>query len=144
MMFLLAGRVMHRYRTTEIREVSGLLKVMPVTGGLFAVGMLAIIGLPPFGIFVSEFALIRAGFAAGNPWVMAIVLTLLAVAFIALINHLNRMLYGAAPVGVTVGEGNGWALAPLTINVAVLAVLGLLLPAPLLALLNQIVGIVSR
>jgi len=118
--------------------------VMPLTGGLFAVGMLAIIGLPPFGIFVSEFALIRAGFAAGNPWVMAIVLTLLAVAFIALINHLNRMLYGAAPAGVTVGEGNGWTLAPLTINVAVLVVLGLLLPAPLLALLNRVVEIVSK
>lgn len=144
MMFFLAGRVMHRYQTTEIKQVSGLLKVMPVTGGLFAIGMLAIIGLPPFGIFVSEFALIRAGFAAGNPWLMGIVLVLLAVAFIALINHLNRMLYGAAPEGVTVGEGNRWALAPLLINVAVLTVLGLFLPAPLLALLNQIVGIVSK
>ena len=144
MMFFLAGRVMHRYQTTEIKQVSGLLKVMPVTGGLFAVGMLAIIGLPPFGIFVSEFALIRAGFAAGNPWLMGIVLALLAVAFIALINHLNRMLYGAAPEGVTVGEGSRWALAPLLINVAVLTVLGLFLPAPLLALLNQIVGIVSK
>lgn len=75
---------------------------------------------------------------------MGIVLALLAVAFIALINHLNRMLYGAAPEGVTVGEGSRWALAPLLINVAVLTVLGLFLPAPLLALLNQIVGIVSK
>jgi hypothetical protein len=54
------------------------------------------------------------------------------------------MLYGTAPEGVTVGEDSRWALAPLLINVAVLTVLGLFLPAPLLALLNRIVGIVSK
>src|SRR3970282_34822 len=32
-MFFLAGRVLHRYRTTEIRGVSGLLPAMPWTGG---------------------------------------------------------------------------------------------------------------
>ncbi len=68
MMFFLAGRVLHRYRTTEIDGVSGLLTTMPWTGGLFAAGMLAVIGLPPFGLFISEFALFRAGFAAGRPW----------------------------------------------------------------------------
>ncbi|MFS8085743.1 MAG: proton-conducting transporter membrane subunit [Acidobacteriota bacterium] len=135
---------MHRYHTTEIKGVSGLLKVMPGTGSLFAVGMLAIIGLPPFGIFISEFALIRAGFIAGHPWLMGIVLALLAVAFVAVINHLNRMLYGAPPEGVARGEGGGWVLTPLIVNVAVLAILGLLIPEPLVALLNQIVGIVSK
>ena len=54
MMFFLAGRVLHRYGTAEIGRVSGLLKVMPWTGGLFAVGVLAVIGLPPFGLFISE------------------------------------------------------------------------------------------
>src|SRR5260370_35907498 len=101
---------------------------MTFRGGFLAVGMLPITGLPPFGIFVSEFALIRAGFAAGDPWLIVIVLALLAVAFIALIDHLNRMLYGAAPEGVAAGERGGGALAPVLCNVAVLAVLRLLLP----------------
>src|SRR6266508_1214496 len=48
MMFFLAGRILHRYRTTEISGVSGLLRAMPWTGGLFAAWMLACIGLPPF------------------------------------------------------------------------------------------------
>jgi hydrogenase-4 component F len=144
MTFLLSGRVLHRYHTTQIREVSGLLKSMPGTAGMLAVGFLATIGLPPFGLFISEFALIRAGFANGRPWLMGAVLILLAVAFVAIISHLNRMLYGAPPEGVAVGEKGGWALALLALNVAVLVTLGLALPAPLEKLLDQIVRIVSQ
>jgi hydrogenase-4 component F len=143
-MFFLAGRVLHRYRTTEISGVSGLLKAMPWTGGLFAAGMLAVIGLPPFGLFISEFALFRAGFAAGRPWLMGLVLALLAVAFVSMIGHLNRMLYGAPADGVIVGEGSAWPLVPLGLCVVALVVLGLTLPAPLQALLARIAETVGR
>ena len=59
--------------------------------------MLAVVGLPPFGLFISEFALLRAGFVAGRPWLMGCVLALLVLAFVSLIRHLNRMLYGTPP-----------------------------------------------
>jgi hydrogenase-4 component F len=144
MMFLLAGRVLHRYGTTEIGRVSGLLKVMPWTGGLFAAGILAVIGLPPFGLFISEFALFRAGFAAGRPWLMGLVLALLAVAFVSMIGHLNRMLYGAPTAGVPVGEEDRWRLVPLGACLVALVVLGVTLPASLQALLRQIVEIVEQ
>jgi len=142
--FFLAGRVLHRYRTPEISGVSGLLKAMPWTGGLFAAGMLAVIGLPPFGLFISEFALFRAGFAAGRPWLMGLVLALLTVAFVSVIGHLNRMLYGRSAEGVKVGEGSAWPLVPLGLCVAALVVLGLTLPAPLQALLARIAETVGQ
>jgi hydrogenase-4 component F len=142
--FFLAGRVLHRYGTTEISRVSGLLKAMPWTGGLFAAGVLAVIGLPPFGLFISEFALFRAGFAAGRPWLMGLVLALLVVAFVSMIGHLNRMLYGAPAAGVALGESRRWGLVPLGICVGALVVLGLSLPAPLEELLHRIVEIVGR
>src|SRR5437879_9234080 len=103
MMFLLSGRILDRYHTTEMGEVSGLLRAMPVTGGLFAAGMLALAGLPPFGIFFSKFALLRAGFAAGRFWAMGLVLLLLPVAFVGVIAPLNRMLYGAPSTGLPRG-----------------------------------------
>jgi hydrogenase-4 component F len=143
MLFLLSGRMLHRYDSTQIKEVSGLLKVMPVTGGLFAVGMLTIMGLPPFGMFISEFTLLRAGFQAGVPWLMALVLALLAVAFVAFLKHLNSMLYGAPPAGVDMGEGNVWILAPLAVSVAVLVILGLTLPSQLAALLTRAASIIA-
>jgi hydrogenase-4 component F len=144
MMFFLSGRILERYRTTEISRVSGLLATMPVTGGLFAAGMIALIGLPPFGLFLSKFALIRAGFAVGRPWLMAAVLGLLVVAFVSLVSHLNRMLYGAAPAEVAVGESGRWALVPLLLCAVVLVVLGLTLPGPLEALLGRVVEVAAR
>jgi hydrogenase-4 component F len=144
MMFFASGRILDRYQTTEIGRVSGLLRVMPVTGGLFAAGMAALIGLPPFGLFLSKFALVRAGFAVGRPWLMAVTLLLLAVAFIALVAQLNRMLYGAPPAGVVAGEGPRWSLVPLGVCLVVLVVLGLTVPAPLAALLRQAVEIATR
>jgi hydrogenase-4 component F len=137
MSFLLAGRILHRFGTTEIGKVTGLLRVMPWTGSLFAVGILALIGLPPFGLFVSEFLLIRAALSANRAWVAATVLVLLLTAFISLIGHLNRMLYSEAPEGVQVGERCGWPVLALAASAAVLVVLGVTLPMPLAMLIQR-------
>lgn len=144
MLFLLSGEVLHRYHSTELERVSGLLKTMPWTGAFFMAGMLAIVGLPPFGLFISEFTLIRAGFAGGRPGLMAAVLVLLAVGFVALLRHSNRMLYGMPPREVTVGEVDRLRIAPLFLAVCVLVALGLTLPVPLQALLNQVVKVVTK
>jgi hydrogenase-4 component F len=137
MSFLLAGRILHRYKTTEIGGVTGLLRVMPWTGPLFAVGILALVGLPPFGLFVSEFLLVRAAVVTGRFWVAGVVLVLLLTVFTSLISHLSRMLYGEAPVGVAVGERRNWPLTALVFSVAILVVLGVILPWPLSSLITQ-------
>ena len=143
MAFLLAGRILHRYETTEIAGVSGLLRVMPWTGSLFAVGVLALIGLPPFGLFVSEFLLVRAAIATGHVWVAAVALLLVLVAFVSLLNHLNRMLYGPAPEGVAVGERAGWRVIVLAGCAVVSLVLGIVLPWPLAMLIDRTLSIVT-
>jgi hydrogenase-4 component F len=137
MSFLVAGRILHRYETTEIGKVTGLLRVMPWTGALFAAGVLALVGLPPFGLFVSEFLLVRAAVVTGRVWVAGLVLVLLLTVFTSLIHHLNRMLYGEAPAGIAVGERQGWSVTVLTVSAGVLIVLGVALPRPIAALITQ-------
>ena len=144
MMFFVSGRILDRYGSPEIGRVSGLLRVMPWTGGLFAAGMIALLGLPPFGMFLSKFALVRAGFADGKGWLMAAVLALLAVAFVSLLAHLNRMLYGPAPAGIRRGESGDWAVVPLVACVTMLVGLGIAVPAPITELLDRIVEIAGR
>jgi hydrogenase-4 component F len=138
--FLLAGRILQRYKTTEIGSVTGLLHVMPWTGALFAAGILALVGLPPFGLFVSEFLLIQAAIVGDKLWLAVVILLLLLTAFISLLSHLNRMLYGGVPEGVQAGEHRGWPILALVVPVAVLVVLGVALPAPISTLLRQSVG----
>ena len=144
MSFLLAGRILHRYQTTQIADVTGLLRVMPWTGSLFAVGVLALVGLPPFGLFVSEFLLVRAAVAGGRPWIAGVVLVLLLTVFISLVGHLNRMLYGDAPALVSVGERVGWPLVVLAAAAGGLVVLGGMLPQPVSALITMSVDGLTR
>jgi hydrogenase-4 component F len=144
MLFILSGELLHHYRSTEVDRISGMLKLIPWTGALFMVGIFAVVGLPPFGVFISEFALVRAGFANGKPGLMAVVLTLLAVGFVALLRHSNRMLYGAPPHESTPANVGRWRMVPLLLSVSVLVILGLTLPAPLETLLNQVVKVVGK
>jgi hydrogenase-4 component F len=64
--FLLAGRILACSQSAEVDRVSGLMRTMLGTGALIAAGLLALMGLPPFGLFVSEFLLFRAGFISGH------------------------------------------------------------------------------
>ena len=68
---------------------------------------------------------------------MAAVLALLAVGFVALLRHANRMPYGAPPQGVTIGEKVGGDGA----RHARAGRIGPNAPAPLEALLNQVVKV---
>lgn len=138
-MFFVVGNIENRYGSNLISQVRGLGQVMPWTGGLFTVGLLALIGLPPFGLFTSELALFRAGFSLNHPWLMGLLLSLLTIMFVAIIQHCNQMVYGEPPEGVIWGETLHWQLIPLFFCVAGLVILGLTLPSSLNALLNQIV-----
>lgn len=55
LLFLGAGSVLHATGTREMSQLGGLWRKMPWTAGLFALGAIAIVGLPPLNGFVSEF-----------------------------------------------------------------------------------------
>jgi len=64
LLFLGAGAVQARTHSLEIESMGGLLKRMPKSGLSFLIGAAAIVGLPPFNGFVSEFLIFIAGFTA--------------------------------------------------------------------------------
>ena len=96
-LFLGSGDVALRYRTREAAEVRGLLTAIPVTGGALLLGSLAVLGSPPFGLFLSELTIVRAGFARSSPVLPLLLLVLLAVAFIAFARTTAGMVTGQAP-----------------------------------------------
>ena len=60
LLFLGAGSVVAATGTRDLDRMGGLLARMPVTGAAFAVGSLAIMALPPFNGFVSEWLLLKS------------------------------------------------------------------------------------
>ena len=63
MLFLSSGNILQKYNTKQIQKVSGVLKILPVSGLVFLLGLFAITGTPPFSVFSSEITVLAAVFA---------------------------------------------------------------------------------
>ena len=138
MLFILSGNILLKYKTTEIRGVRGLLKIAPWTGTAFLCGILALVGLPPFGPFISEFIIFRAGFAAHMTAFAVTGIALLAVVFAGMLASVNQMLYGEPLEGITAGDPLDRSLIPIAFNIVVLVGLGLTFPNALREFLARI------
>jgi len=128
MLFILSGSILLKYGTTDIRAVRGLLKTAPWTGVAFLFGVLALIGLPPFGPFISEFIIFRAAFGAHSTAYAVAGISLLAIVFAGMLASMNSMLYGSPVAPLQSRDPVRWPLAPVALNVALLLALGLMLP----------------
>jgi hydrogenase-4 component F len=96
-LFLSGGDVSLRYKTREAAGVTGLLAVAPVTGGVLLLATFAVLGSPPFGVFLSELTIVRAGFARGSPAFPLLLLALLGVAFFGFARTIIAMVTGPPP-----------------------------------------------
>jgi hydrogenase-4 component F len=146
-LFLSSGDVALRYRTREADEVTGLLAAVPVTGGALLLATFAVLGSPPFGLFLSELTIVRAGFAYGSPVFPLLLLALLGLAFVAFARTTTGMVTGSPPAQLA-SPYRGRAVAavtaaPLILGLAALLVLGLWIPAGLDAVLRHSIGAIG-
>ena len=147
-LFLSGGDVSLRYKTREAAQVSGLLAAVPVTGGALLLATFAVLGSPPFGVFLAELTIVRAGFAAGSPAFALLLLALLGVAFFAFARTTTAMVTGSPPEPVPVSPYRDRAAAvvtatPLVLGLTALLVLGLWIPAGLDSVLRQSAAVIG-
>jgi hydrogenase-4 component F len=142
-LFVLAGRILQRFGSAEVARVRGLGRAMPWTGGAFLAAALALVGMPPFGLFVSELMILRAGFASGQRVAAALVLALLVVAFGGILSTVHRMAYGPGPATAAGREPIPWVLAPVAVSLVLLALIGLGLPPGLLPAIGRVAALVG-
>lgn len=98
-LFLAGGQLQAAHDSTAIDDISGVVRRSRLIGGSFAVGLIVLLGLPPFAMFASELAIARALADAGMAWALAAAMVLVAVAFTALARNSGNMLLGTAPAG---------------------------------------------
>ncbi len=141
MLFLLSGNILGRYRSKNIACVRGLLMAAPATGLLWMAGFLAITGMPPFGLFLSKFTILKAAFDDGHLWIAVVLLAFLAVIFIGMTTAFLAMSQGdakeVADAHTAVGE-RWWQIAPPVVLGLLVLGLGLMVPNTLANVLHQI------
>jgi hydrogenase-4 component F len=135
--FFAVGHITQSAGSTEIAQIRGLTVSRPFLGWAFLLAVLAIAGMPPFGLFMSEFLLISAAFARdpmlGLPVILGLVIT-----FAALLMRLQGMVFGEPSAvtgyGATVPQGRWRQLigtSPIVVHLILALVAGIYLPRPL-------------
>jgi hydrogenase-4 component F len=102
--FFAAGAVLLSAGTREIAAVRSLIRRSPFAGAALVFGGLAITGAPPLAVFLSEFAILKAGLAQGRYVATGLLALFIVIAFFGVMVHVNRMVFGAAENGVPVGD----------------------------------------
>lgn len=140
-LFLTAGLILDAYQSKDIGQVRGLLRAMPLPGCLWLAGFLAITGTPPFGMFFSEWLLLRGAVEQGYVWVAVAALAALAIVFIGMASVFLEMAQGHSTCPTHAASPSAakrsWMLAPPVVLLGLSALLGVYLPGPLAALVRE-------
>ena len=126
--FFAVGHAAQKAGTQMIDGIRGLVTVSPMLGWALALGTLAILGMPPFGVFASEFLIVTTAMRT-QTWATPFLLLALAVAFAAIFSKVQPMVFGDPSVERLLHRP---AAVPVFIHLALVLMLGLWIP-PFLA-----------
>ena len=121
----------------SIDAVRGVLRRLPASGVLLLAGFVAITGLPPFGVFLSELTILNAAFSQGRNLVAVLLLAFLAVVFVGMARGILGLVQGAAPEGNPPERESLVAVGPPALLAAAVLILGVFVPPFLDRLLEQ-------
>ena len=124
--FFAVGHVAQVKGTQRIADIKGLSSSHPVLAVGLALGVIAIVGVPPFGLFTSEFMLVSSSFAR-QPLLAVVLVFGLIVAFGALMWRLQGVMFGEAEGPAARAKAT---YVPLFLHILLVLVAGLWLPEP--------------
>jgi hydrogenase-4 component F len=125
--FFAVGHIAQVKGTQKIADIGGLTVTNPVLGWGLMLGVVAIVGLPPLGIFMSEFLVVSSTFARA-PWLAAILVLGILIALGGLLSRINLVMFGE-PKGVTKPAEASYV--PMFTHLALVFMAGVYLPAAL-------------
>ncbi len=139
-LFLSAGNIHRAYGSKLTDDVRGALRRLPLSGGLFLAGFIAITGSPPFAPFISEFTILSAAMQSGHFVIGGLFLFLLAVVFIGMGATVLHVVQGEPPPAnpdARLQRDRFSTSAPIALAMALVLLLGLYVPAPLATLVRE-------
>jgi hydrogenase-4 component F len=107
-----------------MEDIRGLITISPMIGWGLAIGALAILGMPPFGVFASEFLILTTAMRQ-QPWATPLLLLALGVAFAAIFARVQNMVFGDTTAKRL---PHAPALLPVFVHLAIVLALGLYIP----------------
>jgi hydrogenase-4 component F len=125
--FFAVGHISQVKGTQRIADIGGLTETNPVLGWGLVLGVVAIAGLPPLGIFTSEFLVVTSTFAR-SPWLAIVLVCGLFIGFAALFLRLNGIAFGEPRGSTRPAEAS---YVPMFAHLALVLLVGIYMPPAL-------------
>jgi hydrogenase-4 component F len=122
--FFAVGHAAQKSGTQQMDGIRGLVTISPTIGWGLMLGSLAILGLPPFGVFASEFLVLTTAMRQ-QPWATPILLAALGIAFAAIFRRVQPMVFGETTAKRL---PHAPALLPVFAHLGLVLLLGLFIP----------------
>ena len=122
--FFAVGHAAQKAGTQIMDDIRGLIKVNPTVGWGLMLGSIAILGVPPFGVFASEFLILTTAMRL-QPWATPFLLVALGVAFAAVFSKVQPMVFGETTAKRLPHPP---ALIPVFAHLAIVLALGFYIP----------------
>jgi hydrogenase-4 component F len=122
--FFAVGHAAQKSGSQLMEDIRGLITVSPTVGWGLMMGSLAILGMPPFGVFASEFLILTTAMKQ-QPWATPILLLALGVAFAAIFSRVQPMVFGETTAKRLPHPP---ALLPVFAHLALVLMLGFFIP----------------
>jgi len=123
-LFFTVGHAAQKTGTQVMDNIRGLVDTNPAIGWGMMLGTLAILGMPPFGVFASEFLIITTAMSE-HAWAAPILLIALAVAFASMFKRVQGMVFGETTAKRL---PHSPALIPVFLHLAIVLMLGIYIP----------------
>jgi len=136
-MFLATGNIVLATGSSTAAGTKGLVRTVPASAALLVLGLFAVTGSPPFGLFMSEFTILRAAIDAGHPWIAAVMLLMMAIIFVGMAGLVLGMALGEPAPGSVQRSESPWLIAGPAALAATVLMLGVFIPGPLHEVLTR-------
>ncbi|HRC26938.1 MAG TPA: hydrogenase 4 subunit F, partial [Alphaproteobacteria bacterium] len=137
--FFTVGHIAQVKGTQKIAKISGLTESHPLLGWGLVMGVAAIAGAPPFGLFMSEFLVVTSTFARA-PWLAGALVLGLLLGFGALLLRLHEMAFGQPQGSV---ESSHASYVPLFVHLGLVLVAGVFIPGSVVAWFQSVAALLG-
>ena len=138
--FFAVGHATQKAGSQIMEEIRGLIRVSPTVGWGLMLGALAILGMPPFGVFASEFLIVTTAMRE-QPWATPFLLVALGLAFASVFSRVQPMVFGETALKPL---AHSPALIPVFVHLGLGLMLGLYIPPYLEAWYRQAAAMLAQ
>ena len=137
--FFTVGHASQMHGSQEMDKIKGLIRGNPLVGWGLMLGVMAIVGMPPFGVFTSEFLILTATIKDA-PLLAPFLLLGLGVAFAALFRRVQPMVFGDIPPHQKRLKA---AHLPVILHMVLVLIIGIYMPTFLSEWFHMAVGLLK-